>query len=99
MKLTVPEGIKTFHTKPYPLLDVTRPELSAAGKVVLITGGGSGIGLVVAGHFAKAGSKTVAITGRRQNVLDEAKQSIESTYPPSTRTAAPVVAEASGELR
>jgi hypothetical protein len=25
--------------------------------------------------------------------------SIESTYPPSTRTAAPVVAEASGELR
>jgi NAD(P)-dependent dehydrogenase (short-subunit alcohol dehydrogenase family) len=81
MEFTVPDGIKTFHTKPYPLLDVTRPELSTAGKVVLITGGGSGLGLVFAEHFAKAGSKTIAITGRRQNILEKAKQSVESKYP------------------
>jgi NAD(P)-dependent dehydrogenase (short-subunit alcohol dehydrogenase family) len=76
-----PDGINTYHTKPYPLINVTRPELSAAGKVVLITGGGSGIGLATAEKFAEAGSKTVAITGRRQQVLDEAKQKIESAYP------------------
>jgi NAD(P)-dependent dehydrogenase (short-subunit alcohol dehydrogenase family) len=81
MAFPTPEGISTYHTKPYPLIDVTRPELSTAGKVVLITGGGSGLGLVFTEHFAKAGSKAIAITGRRQRVLEEAKQKIEATYP------------------
>jgi NAD(P)-dependent dehydrogenase (short-subunit alcohol dehydrogenase family) len=81
MEFTAPDGIKTYHTKPYPRIDVARPELSTAGKVVLITGGGSGLGLVMAEHFAKAGSRSIAITGRRENVLEEARQKIESAYP------------------
>lgn len=79
-----PKGIETYHTKPYASIDVTRPELSTAGKVVLITGGGSGLGLAFAEHFAKAGSTQIAITGRRQNVLDEAQKSIQAAYPNTT---------------
>jgi NAD(P)-dependent dehydrogenase (short-subunit alcohol dehydrogenase family) len=84
MSFPTPEGIQTYHNKPYPAIDVTRPELSAAGKVVVVTGGGTGLGLAFAEHFAKAGSKKVAITGRRGQVLDEAKKKIEGAYPGTT---------------
>jgi NAD(P)-dependent dehydrogenase (short-subunit alcohol dehydrogenase family) len=41
------------------------------GKVVVITGGNSGIGLATAQRFAQEGAK-VAISGRSQKTLDEA---------------------------
>jgi NAD(P)-dependent dehydrogenase (short-subunit alcohol dehydrogenase family) len=42
-----------------------------AGKVVLVTGGSSGIGLAAAHKFAEAGAVTI-ICGREQSKLDEA---------------------------
>lgn len=51
----------------------TQPELSVfslAGRVALITGGGSGIGLEIARCMVQAGA-TVIITGRRESVLQE----------------------------
>ncbi|MFT4240949.1 MAG: SDR family oxidoreductase [Acidovorax sp.] len=44
---------------------------TVAGKVVLITGGSSGIGLAAAHKFAEAGATTI-ICGRDQEKLDEA---------------------------
>ncbi|KAF1841631.1 NAD(P)-binding protein [Cucurbitaria berberidis CBS 394.84] len=67
MEFPTPKGIETYHTKPYAAIDVSRPEVSAAGK-----------------HFAKAGSLKIAITGRRQQILDEAQKKIESAYPKTT---------------
>lgn len=46
------------------------------GKVALITGGNSGIGLGIARRFASEGAR-VFITGRRQEVLDECVKSID----------------------
>jgi meso-butanediol dehydrogenase / (S,S)-butanediol dehydrogenase / diacetyl reductase len=46
-----------------------------AGKMALITGGGTGIGLAVARRFVEEGAK-VCITGRRQDVLNEALKSM-----------------------
>jgi NAD(P)-dependent dehydrogenase (short-subunit alcohol dehydrogenase family) len=47
------------------------------GKVVVITGGNSGIGLATAQLFQKEGAK-VAISGRDQKTLDEAAKTIGS---------------------
>jgi NAD(P)-dependent dehydrogenase (short-subunit alcohol dehydrogenase family) len=52
-------------------IDATRH----AGKIVLVTGGSSGIGLASAERFAREGA-TVIISGRRQAELDEAVERI-----------------------
>ncbi|KAF5608520.1 hypothetical protein FPANT_444 [Fusarium pseudoanthophilum] len=67
---------KTYHNKPYPSIDPTRPELSAAGKFVAITGGGTGIGRSIAIAFAQAGASTIAILGRRLGRLEGAAAEI-----------------------
>lgn len=48
---------------------------SLKGKIAIITGGNSGIGLAAAQLFAAEGA-TIVITGRRQDVLDAAVRSI-----------------------
>ncbi|OWJ59702.1 glucose 1-dehydrogenase [Paraburkholderia caledonica] len=46
-----------------------------SGKIAVITGGNSGMGLATAQLFAKEGAEVI-ITGRRQKELDEAVESI-----------------------
>lgn len=50
---------------------------SLTGEVALVTGGGTGLGLVITECLAAAGAQVV-ITGRRKSVLDEAVESIGS---------------------
>jgi len=47
------------------------------GKITLVTGGNSGIGLATAKHFVAEGAEHVYITGRRQAELDVAAKEID----------------------
>lgn len=71
---------KVYHRKTYPSIDPTRPELSAAGKTILITGGGTGIGAETAKYFAKAGASRIGILGRRIQPLVDTKKEIEGEH-------------------
>lgn len=71
-----PSYTSTIRRSVYPAIDPTNSINSAAGKVVLITGGGTGVGKSIARAFVLAGAKTVAILGRRENLLLEAKEEL-----------------------
>ena len=67
---------KTWHKSVYPSIDPTLPSLSLAGKSIVITGGGAGIGLAISNAVALAGTSRLAIIGRRAKVLADAKAEI-----------------------
>jgi NAD(P)-dependent dehydrogenase (short-subunit alcohol dehydrogenase family) len=71
----------TYHTQPYAAIDPSRPELSAKGKVVLITGGGQGIGRATARAFAQANADVIIITGRTPQTLLETKTELGKISP------------------
>jgi NAD(P)-dependent dehydrogenase (short-subunit alcohol dehydrogenase family) len=98
MKPPFPSFTAEWHNNTYPAIDPKRPELSAKGKKVVVTGGGkrlsfylptlpltlypgAGIGLGIATAFAAAGATAIGILGRRETILQEAKETIQSKHP------------------
>ncbi|OBT89059.1 hypothetical protein VE02_02016 [Pseudogymnoascus sp. 03VT05] len=81
MAAPFPSPTSAWHTNTYQSLSPTRPELSAQGKNVLVTGGGSGIGAETARYFAEAGASRIALLGRREQALLDTKSSIEHEFP------------------
>jgi NAD(P)-dependent dehydrogenase (short-subunit alcohol dehydrogenase family) len=75
-----PSPTSTWHTKTHLSIFPTRPELSAKGKTVVVTGGGTGIGAETARYFAEAGASRIALLGRREQPLLGAKASIEHQF-------------------
>nr|AMD38954.1 reductase [Fusarium succisae] len=69
---------KAWYSEPYPFISPTRLELSAAGKNVVITGGGTGIGQATGIAFAQAGAKSIAILGRRPECLETSVKAIQA---------------------
>jgi NAD(P)-dependent dehydrogenase (short-subunit alcohol dehydrogenase family) len=65
------------HKNSYPAISPLRPELSQAGKTVLISGGNTGIGYGIARGFVKASAAKVIITGRRVEVVSKAAQELQ----------------------
>jgi NAD(P)-dependent dehydrogenase (short-subunit alcohol dehydrogenase family) len=72
-----PSFTKTFHRDAYPEISPTRPELSAAGKVVVITGAGGGIGRATCRAFATAQAKHIAMLDLSGENLQTAKAEIQ----------------------
>jgi NAD(P)-dependent dehydrogenase (short-subunit alcohol dehydrogenase family) len=68
---------RNVYREPYPAISPTRPELSQAGKTVLITGGGIGVGFGIARAFVRASANTVIILGRRAAVLETARSCLK----------------------
>lgn len=77
MAAPFPSPTKKWHSNTYESLSPTRPELSAKGKTVIVTGGGTGIGAETARYFAQAGASRIAILGRREQPLLDTKALIE----------------------
>ncbi|KAF2676903.1 NAD(P)-binding protein [Lentithecium fluviatile CBS 122367] len=74
MSTDFPVLTKTFHTSVYRSIDPKN--LSVAGKTILITGGGRGIGKAIATAFAVAGARAIIILGRTASVLENAVKEI-----------------------
>ena len=79
--MSIPSFTKTYHHKPYDAISPSRPELSAKGKIVLVTGAGTGVGAACAEAFAAAGAKTIIVCGRRLGRLNAVLQKIETQFP------------------
>ncbi|KAH7139784.1 hypothetical protein B0J13DRAFT_676959 [Dactylonectria estremocensis] len=71
----------SYHQEPYAGISTSRPELSQAGRSVLVAGGSSGIGLSIVQSFAAAGAAQVIVLGRRQEALDIAVANVSAEYP------------------
>lgn len=56
-----------------------KKEISLEGKVALITGGATGLGLAIAQEMADVGA-TIVIMGRRKEKLEEAKQLLPGVH-------------------
>ena len=78
--MAFPSLTQTWHKRSYPAIDPARSSLSVAGKTVFITGGGAGIGLAASRAFAVAGASNIAISGRTEKTLLNAKNDIESAH-------------------
>ncbi|TVY31625.1 Short chain dehydrogenase [Lachnellula occidentalis] len=87
-----PSFTKTWHRSSYPSISPNRPELSLAGKSVIVTGGGTGIGAAIALSAAQAGASHLAIIGRRSAVLEQTAESIRAATKSNTHVL-PVTAD------
>ncbi|THX69415.1 NAD(P)-binding protein [Aureobasidium pullulans] len=76
---TIPfQFTKSLRRDVYPAIDPKNPELNAAGKVVLITGAGGGIGGETARAWAIAGAEGIILIGRKASLLQEPAEAIAS---------------------
>ncbi|KAM7182737.1 putative short chain dehydrogenase reductase [Rhypophila sp. PSN 637] len=86
---TIPKTVpvtKKWHTHLYPSISPTRPELSASGRNIVITGGGTGSGNAIAVGFAQAGAQSITILGRRLEKLKAGVIPIKNAIPAGKTT-------------
>lgn len=81
MQPPYPAPVTEWHNDTYNAIHPTRPELSQAGKTVIITGAGTGIGRELVDAFAQADARTIHILGRTKETLEETKGLAGKGYP------------------
>ncbi|KAK6223774.1 short chain dehydrogenase [Colletotrichum tabaci] len=81
MQPPLPSITPTWRNDTYDAISPSRPELSAAGKTVIVVGAGSGIGRETALAFASAGAARVIVLGRTKATIAETAESL----PPSVQ--------------
>jgi NAD(P)-dependent dehydrogenase (short-subunit alcohol dehydrogenase family) len=81
MKPPFPSVTREWHNAPYDAISPYLPALSCAGKTIVVTGGGRGIGARIAYAYAAAGARIVAITGRNIVPLEESATTITKDFP------------------
>ncbi|KAK5992322.1 Short chain dehydrogenase citE [Cladobotryum mycophilum] len=74
-----PSPTPTWHNDTYPAISPSRPEISASGKRIIITGAGSGIGRETALAFAAAGASYIALLGRTKDALKQTAASLPAS--------------------
>ncbi|KAI9685952.1 MAG: hypothetical protein M1820_010707 [Bogoriella megaspora] len=72
---------KSLRREVYPSIDPKNPNNSAAGKTVLVTGAGGGLGGEIARAWAQAGAKGIILVGRNESLLKEPENAIASISP------------------
>lgn len=80
---------KTPHRDPYEAILPTNPANSQKGKVIIITGGSSGIGAAAARVWAQAGAEGVVVTARGAPALQKTAGELQSKYPATKILAIP----------
>lgn len=70
-----------WHSHSYPSIDPARPELTAEGRNIVVTGGGTGIGRAMSLAFATAGASSITLIGRRHEALKSTAQEIRLRFP------------------
>ncbi|GKT46421.1 short chain dehydrogenase citE [Colletotrichum spaethianum] len=79
MQPPLPSITPTWRNDTYDAISPSRPELSAAGKTVIVAGAGSGIGRETALAFASAGAARVILLGRTVAAIAETAASLPSS--------------------
>lgn len=62
----------------YEAISPSNPKLSQAGKTILVTGGGYGVGYAIANSFAQASASTIVLVGRREAILQSAAEKLKA---------------------
>jgi NAD(P)-dependent dehydrogenase (short-subunit alcohol dehydrogenase family) len=75
-----PAPVTEWHNDTYPAIHPTRPELSQAGRTIVVSGAGSGIGREVVHAFAQAGAGIIHLLGRTKATLEETRKIVNASH-------------------
>jgi len=82
-----PRFTSLLHHTSYPTISPLRLALSASGKTIVISGGGTGIGSSIATSFARAGASNIGIFGRNETSLVTSAAAVRTVALESTKVA------------